>query len=83
MLSSVLRSARAIAINIEIIRTFIKLRGMASKHENLQRRLNALEKKYDKNFFDVFSAIHQLLDEPKPGTYSRSRIGFTQDSKDK
>ena len=83
MLSSVLRSARGIAVNIEIMRTFVKLRGMASEHDDLKRRLNALENKYDKNFSDVFNAIHQLMDEPKPGAYSRSRIGFTQDSKDK
>ena len=83
MLSSVLRSARAVAVNIEIMRTFVKLRGMASEHAGLKRRLNALENKYDENFKVVFQAIAQLMDEPKPGDYSRSRIGFTQDSKDK
>ena len=83
MLSSVLRSDRAVSVNIEIMRTFVKLRGMASEHGDLKRRLNALENQYDKNFSDVFSAIAQLMDEPKPGAYSRSRIGFTQDSKDK
>jgi ORF6N domain len=83
MLSSVLRSDRAVAVNIEIMRTFVKLRGMLSEHADLKRKLNALEKKYDDNFRMVFDAIHQLMDEPAPGAYSRSRIGFTQDSKDK
>ena len=83
MLSSVLRSPRAVAVNIEIMRTFVKLRGMASEHAELRRRLNTLEDKYDKNFADVFSAIHQLMDGPAPSAYSRRRIGFTKDSKDK
>ena len=83
MLSSVLRSDRAVAVNIEIMRTFVKLRGMLSEHADLKRKLNALEKKHDDNFRIVFDAIHQLMDEPVPGAYSRSRIGFTQDSKDK
>ena len=83
MLSSVLRSDRAVAVNIEIMRTFVKLRGMRSEHADLKRRLNALEKKYDDNFRMVFDAIHQLMDEPASGAYSRSRIGFTKDSKDK
>ena len=83
MLSSVLRSERAVAVNIEIMRTFVKLRGMLSEHADLKRKLNTLEKKYDDNFRMVFDAIHQLMDEPAPGAYSRSRIGFTQDSKDK
>jgi len=80
MLSSVLRSARAVAVNIEIMRTFVKLRNMASEHADLKRRLNALEQKYDQNFRDVFTAIHQLMDEPKPGAYSGRGIGFTKDN---
>ena len=81
MLSSVLRSPRAVAVNIEIMRTFVKLRGMASEHAELKRRLNSLEDKYDKKFADVFTAIHQLMDEPAPGAYSRRRIGFTKEIK--
>ena len=81
MLSSVLRSDRAVAVNIEIMRTFVKLRSMLSEHADLKRKLSALEKKYDDNFRMVFDAIHQLMDEPSSGAYSRSRIGFTKDSK--
>ena len=58
MLSSILKSARAIAVNIEIMRTFVKLRSMLSEHADLKRKLNALEKKYDDNFSMVFEAIH-------------------------
>ena len=83
MLSSVLRSERAVAVNIEIMRTFVKLRGMLAEHSDLKRKLTTLEKKYDENFKVVFQAIAQLMDQPSPGAYSRSRIGFTQDSKDR
>lgn len=79
MLSSVLRSERAVAVNIEIMRTFVKLRGMVSEHSDLKRRLTALEKKYDEGFREVFVAIQQLMDEPKPGAYGRRRIGFTKE----
>jgi hypothetical protein len=79
MLSSVLRSARAIAVNIEIMRTFVKLRSMLAEHVDLRRKLLQLEKKYDDNFRMVFDAIHQLMDEPVPGAYGRRRIGFTKE----
>jgi ORF6N domain len=82
MLSSVLRSDRAVAVNIEIMRTFVKLRGMLAEHSDLKRKLNTLEKKYDENFKMVFQAIAQLMDEPKAGAYANRRIGFTKDSKD-
>ena len=81
MLSSILKSERAIAVNIEIMRTFVKLRSMLSEHVDLKRKLDALEKKYDNNFSMVFDAIHQLMDEPTPSAYSRRRIGFTKDIK--
>lgn len=79
MLSSVLKSVRAIAVNIEIMRTFVKLRGMLSEHVDLKRQLNKLEKKYDDNFRAVFDAIHELMDSPKPSSYSSSKIGFIKD----
>ncbi len=79
MLSSALKSERAVAVNIEIIRTFVKLRGMLAEHADLKRRLNQLEKKYDDNFRMVFDAIHELMDEPTPGAYARRRIGFTKE----
>ena len=58
MLSSVLSSPEAVAVNIQIMRTFVKLRDMLSEHADLKRKLNALEKKCDDNFSMVFAAIH-------------------------
>ena len=73
MLSSVLNSQRAIQVNIEIMRTFVKLREMISTHKDLARKLNELEKKYDGQFQIVFEAIRQLIDvEDKP----KRKIGF-------
>jgi hypothetical protein len=79
MLSSVLSSERAIAVNIEIMRTFIKLRGMLSEHQDLRRKLLALERKYDDNFKIVFEAIRELM--TPPSTPKKRRIGFIQDDK--
>jgi hypothetical protein len=74
MLSSVLRSRRAVDVNIEIMRTFVRLREMLSSHKDLARRLDNLEKKYDAQFKVVFDAIRQLMAPPAPKP-SR-RIGF-------
>ena len=73
MLSSVLRSKRAVKVNIEIMRTFVKLREMLASNAQLSRKLNALEKKYDVQFKVVFDAIRQLMSPPV--TKKRS-IGF-------
>jgi hypothetical protein len=62
MLSGVLNSGRAIQVNIEIMRTFIKLRQMLSSNAQLVRRLKALEKKYDEQFRTVFKAIYKLME---------------------
>jgi len=74
MLSSVLNSDRAIRVNVEIMRTFTRLRKLLASHAELARKLNALERKYDAQFRIVFDAIRQLMapsPEPKKG-----RIGF-------
>ncbi len=73
MLSSVLRSERAVLVNIEIMRAFVRLRAMLSSHEDLARKLAALEKKYDAQFRAVFEAIRQLMTPPQP---RRRPIGF-------
>lgn len=73
MLSSVLRSRRAVQVNIEIMRAFIRLRQMLASHAELARKLDALEKKYDAQFKDVFEAIRQLMAPPEP---ERHAIGF-------
>jgi hypothetical protein len=63
MLSSVLRSARAVQVNIEIMRAFVRLRQLLQQNADLARRLAALEKKYDTKFRIVFDAIRELMDE--------------------
>jgi len=73
MLSSVLRSRRAAWVNVEIMRTFVRLRRMLASHANLRRRLDELEKRYDERFRTVFDAIRQLMASPEP---KRPRIGF-------
>lgn len=61
MLSSVLRSPRAIHVNIEIMRAFVRLRGMLGVHADLARKIEALEQKYDRQFKGVFDAIRRLM----------------------
>ena len=61
MLSSVLRSERAVQVNIEIMRTFVKLREMLSSNKDLAKKMSKLEKKYDEQFKAVFDAIRQLM----------------------
>ena len=73
MLSSVLRSQRAVQVNIAIMRTFVQLRRLMDSNRNLARKIDALEKKYDEQFAEVFAAIKQLISEPAS---SRIRIGF-------
>jgi len=75
MLSSVLRSGRAVQVNIEIMRSFVRLRKMLATHKDLARKLGALEKKYDAQFKVVFDAIRQLMAEPTPSEKKR-HIGF-------
>jgi phage regulator Rha-like protein len=76
MLSSVLNSERAIQVNIEIMRTFTKLRTMLAEHKDLKRKLTALEKKYDKQFKIVFEAIYELMEPPAK---KKSKIGFRRE----
>jgi hypothetical protein len=78
MLSSVLRSPRAVLVNIEIMRAFVRLRQMPQANADLAGKLAALEKKYDAQFKVVFDAIRELMAPPdKP----KRRIGFREDAK--
>ena len=79
MLSSVLRSERAVQVNIEIMRAFVRLRQMLASHAGLARKLAALEKKYDAQFKVVFDAIRELMTPPEP---KRRRIGFRAEGKE-
>lgn len=79
MLSSVLRSKRAVLVNVQIMRTFVRLRQLLSSHADLARKLAALERKYDRQFKVVFDVIRQLM-EPPPGP-KRKPIGFQTETR--
>ena len=73
MLSSVLQSKKAIHINIQIMRTFSKLRRILSSHKDILRKVEEMESKYDRQFKIVFDAIRAMLNPPpKP----KMKIGF-------
>ena len=74
MLSSVLNSKRVIHVNIQIMRTFTKLRKMLASNTQLARKLKALEKKYDEQFKVVFEAIYNLMDASEKK--KTKKIGF-------
>ena len=73
MLSSVLNSKRSVQVNIEIMRTFVRIRKLLLSNKDLAERLNKLEKKYDDQFKVVFNAIRQLM---APETKPKQKIGF-------
>ncbi len=73
MLSSVLRSTRAVQVNIAIMRAFVRLRELMATHKDLARKLETMEKKYNAQFKIVFDAIRQLMAAPEP---KEKKIGF-------
>ena len=77
MLSSVLNSERAVKVNVEIMRAFVRLRQMLASNTELARKLDALEKKYDHQFKVVFDAIRQLM--TPLDTKKKGKIGFRRD----
>lgn len=81
MLSSVLRSERAVQVNVEIMRAFVRLRQMLESNKELARKLDALEQKYDQQFKIVFDAIRQLMTPPDPK--QKRPIGFIWDDENK
>jgi len=74
MLSSVLKSKQAALVNVEIMRAFVRLRQILATHAELARKLESLEKKYDRQFKVVFDAIRELMAPPVPP--KKRRIGF-------
>ncbi len=76
MLATILNSERAIQVNIEIMRAFVRLRQMLASNAELSRKLAALEKKYDSQFKVVFDAIRQLMSPPEP---RKRKIGFKRE----
>ena len=73
MLSSILNSERAIMVNIQIMRIFTRLREILATHEEMRRKIEQMEKKYDGQFQVVFEAIRQLMTPPET---SKRKIGF-------
>jgi hypothetical protein len=76
MLSSVLHSEQAIQVNIEVVKTFVKLRRILTEHVELSRKLSAMERKYDSQFKVVFDAIRDLME---PTVKPARRIGFKRE----
>jgi hypothetical protein len=77
MLSSVLRSERAVLVNVEIMRAFVRMRQLLTANADLARRLDALEKQYDVQFKAVFDAIRELMTPPP--VPPRGKFGFSRD----
>ena len=84
MLSSILHSEKAIAINIFIIRTFVLIRQYGLNYVELEKKIKILEKKHNKNFKQLFTALELLLQEKQQTEdhKNRPRIGFKQKEKD-
>ncbi|MCC5844569.1 MAG: ORF6N domain-containing protein [Verrucomicrobia bacterium] len=81
MLSSVLRSPQAVAVNIAIMRTFVQLRRLMDSNRELAAKINAMEKRYDEQFAMVFKAIKQLIAEDTDTKQkTKPRIGFHADT---
>jgi ORF6N domain. len=76
MLSSVLRSKRAVQVNIEIMRAFVRMRSFALTNRELARKIADLESRYDGQFEQVFEALNALLASPEP--HHGRRMGFQQ-----
>jgi flagellar capping protein FliD len=76
MLSSVLKSARAVQVNIAIMRIFVRLRQMLETHRDLAERLQAIEQKYDRQFEVVFQILDQLMETPSEPEAPKQPIGF-------
>ena len=84
MLSSILKSEKAIQVNIAIMRAFVFIRQYALNHRDLTEKLDELEKRYNKKFQDIYEAINYLLKKEKEISdhQNRKRIGFKRDSPD-
>lgn len=80
MLSGVLNSPRAIAVNIEIMRAFVRLRSLIESHAELAEKLNHLERRYDHQFRVVFDAIREIMNPEQPP--KKRRIGFGNDKEE-
>ncbi len=78
MLSSVLRSSRAVEVNIAIMRTFVKLRKILTTNSALRRKIEAMERQYDEQFKLVFKVLSEMV---MPSPKSKSQIGYLTEAK--
>ena len=76
MLSSVLSSEKAVQVNIEIVRSFIRLRKLLISNGELAEKVAELENRYDSQFKVIFDAIRQLMKLPEPDDYQKTKMGF-------
>jgi hypothetical protein len=76
MLASVLNTPVAVQASIQVVRAFVRLRQLIAAHDDLRRKIEGLEKKYDEQFAVVFDAIRQLMDDSEPEGESKPRIGY-------
>ncbi len=76
MLSGILKSRRAVQVNVAIMRAFVRLRSLMSTHKDLARKLAELEKKYDAQFRSVFEAIKALMEPSPEGPGPKTIEGF-------
>jgi len=76
MLASLLSSQKAIAVSLQVVRTFVRLREILASHKELTRRLDELEKRHDHQFTQVFAALRELL--AAPASPERKPIGFRE-----
>ena len=83
MLSSVLRSERAVQVNIAVMRAFVNLRGLLTQDSDLARRILHLEEKYDRQFAAVFDAIRQMIEAPAAPEPPERRMGFRAGNEEK
>lgn len=81
MLSSVLNSPRAIHVNIQIVRTFTKLRKVLAAHEELRHRIETMEQKYDAQFRKVFDVLKAMIADNDPPAKSKTQIGYHTEAK--
>ena len=81
MLSSVLNSERSIAVNIAIMRAFVKTREVSATHKDLARQIRDMESKYDANFREVFETIYRLVEPASEPAPPRHRMGFMADTR--
>jgi len=79
MLSSVLNSKRAVQVNIQIMRVFTKIRELMIKHQDLQKKINYLEQKYDKQIIAIFEVLKQLSEKTEKEHKFKQPIGFMKD----